>query len=527
MDYPAIFHSPSIPAVADALVGRWDRRLKDQSLSKLAELLADTVYRERLRFEEERGHDEEVELIDHAARAIGSGGRGPLLEAIRALVRSYAHEIHHPFSERAYGVATRLLPNALTNLVTATDPRRLLLRDLDPGSRIGIHGDVELIQRLAKTSTIILAPTHLSNLDSPLIGYVLYRSGLPPFAYGAGLNLFSNPMMAFWMSRLGAYTVDRRKQGRIYKDTLKDYSTELLQRGCHSLFFPGGTRSRSGRIEKSVKKGLLGTGLQAWQETLAEGHTRDVFVVPLTLSTSLVLEAETLVRDSLSREGKQRYIIVDDEFSQPRRVASYLRRVANLDEAVHVTFGTPLDLMGNPVDAEGHSLGPQGQRIDRRRYVCDGEGEVQWDPQRDRVYTERLSRKLVQAYHRDNVALSTHVAALAAWRVLCRANPGIDTWQLVRLDRTARSLMRAEVQAEVARVLEEIGALQQQERIRTALPRQAEEVLDTAMTRFASYHSRPAIEVRGQDLEVDPELLHFYRNRLTGYGLEGADGGVA
>ena len=80
-----------------------------------------------------------------------------------------------------------------------------------------------------------------------------------------------------------------------------------------------------------------------------------------------MLEAETLMRDNLAREGKQRYIIGDDEFSQPRTVASFLRRILALDEGVHVTFGAPMDPLGNPVDERGRSLGPQGKPIDRRR----------------------------------------------------------------------------------------------------------------------------------------------------------------
>ncbi|MCP4807895.1 MAG: hypothetical protein GY913_24800 [Proteobacteria bacterium] len=521
-EYPSIFKSPSIPSVSKALVARWEKRLDALELDALADLVADTVYKERLRFEDEPGHDKEVSDIDAAAKAISQRSRSALCSAVRRLVRSYAHEIHHPFSTRAYGLATRVLPSALTNLVTASDPRRLLLRETDPGRRIAIHGDVDQIKRLAEKGTLILAPTHLSNLDSPLIGYVLFNSGLPPFSYGAGLNLFSNPMMAFWMSRLGAYTVDRRKRGRIYKQTLKDYSTEILRRGCHSLFFPGGTRSRSGRVEHSLKKGLLGTGVRAWQEQLAErSPTSDVFVVPLTLSTSLVLEAETLVRDSLSREGKSRYIIVDDEFSQPRRVASYLTRVANLDESVHVTFGTPLDVMGNPVDADGNSLGPDGEAIDRKRYVCNDDGQVEWDDQRDQIYTQRLSKALVRSYHRDNVALPTHVAALAAWRCLARQNPGLDTWRLVRVERSGRQLDRAEVLQEIQRIRGELNALRQRDRIRTSLPGDAEHLLETAIQRFGSYHSRPAIEARGQRVDIDPELCLFYRNRLHGYGLEG------
>ncbi len=92
-DYPAIFRSPSIPAVADALVGRWEMRAEDMDVVALAELLADTVYLERLRFEEEVGHEEEVADIDAAARAVAQGSRGALTTSLRRLVRAYAEEM--------------------------------------------------------------------------------------------------------------------------------------------------------------------------------------------------------------------------------------------------------------------------------------------------------------------------------------------------------------------------------------------------------------------------------------------------
>ena len=520
-EHPAIFKSPAVPDVARALVGRLRADLSGFSDAAALDLLADTVYQERLRFEEDGADEHELRDIDAGARAIARGDRHAVDDAILGLVRSYAEEIHNPFSTRAYGLATRVLPRALTNLVTATDPRRLLTGDIDPARRIVVGGHLEQVIELSKRATVILAPTHLSNLDSPLIGYVLHMVGLPPFAYGAGLNLFSNPMMAFWMSRLGAYTVDRRKRGRLYKLVLKAYSSEVLSRGFHSLFFPGGTRSRSGRVESSVKKGLLGTGLRAWQENLARGGD-DIFVVPLNLSTSLVLEAETLIRDSLAREGKQRYIIADDEFSRPRTVASYLSRVANLDEAIHVVFGQPLDLMGNLVDREGHSLGPSGERIDRTRYVCDAEGNVEHDPQRDRVYTDRLSKALVRAFFRNNVALSTHVAAFCGWEELRAHHPHLDTWRLVRVDPSHRILDRRAVLGRITRVRAALSAQVLQEKVRMAVPDSAEAILETAIARFGSFHTRPAVRHSGGALLVDPELLLFYRNRLVGYELEDA-----
>lgn len=518
---PAIFDPPSTADVTAALLARHEARLAQKVGPPLAELLADTVYQERLRFEEERPLPEEQRLVDLAARAVARGGEDALRAAASALIAAYADEIHNHFSVPTYRMATRVLPWALTTLVTTPSPKRLLGGDIDPKQRLRVQGEIEQVRRLSELGTVLITPTHLSNLDSPLIGYAVYACGLPPVAYGAGLNLFTNPVMSWFMRRLGTYIVDRRKQGHLYKETLKDYSVELLKRGVHSLFFPGGTRSRSGMVEKKLKKGLLGTALRAWQENIAAGaKEKNIFVVPMTLSTSLVLEAETLARDALAREGKSRFIIVDDEFSKTRTVASFLGRVLNLDESVHMTFSRPLDVFGNPVDEDGRSLGPSGQVIDRSRYVCDASGAVEWDEQRDHVYTDRLAEALVAAFHRDNVALSTHVAAMAAWCLLAAQHPGVDTWRTVRLARSESLLPRPALLREIERLLMAIAALESTGKIRSALPAGAEATLEEAMGRFLSFHTRPALSPSGDAIQSDPELVYFYKNRLVGYGLE-------
>ena len=52
---------------------------------------------------------------------------------------------------------------------------------------------------------------------------------------------------------IGVLKGSRHNQA-LYLETLKMYSNLAIQRGAHSLFFPGGTRSRSGQIEIAVKK---------------------------------------------------------------------------------------------------------------------------------------------------------------------------------------------------------------------------------------------------------------------------------
>src|SRR5690606_21927872 len=126
-----------------------------------------------------------------------------------------------------------------------------------------------------------------------LIGFAIDELGLPPLTYGAGLNLFRNPIIGRFMHTLGAYTVDRRKRDPLYKLVLKEYATVSLEFGQDNLFFPGGARSRSGAIERRLKKGLLGCSVAAYRNMVSPGRHRSgktgVYIVPCTISYPLVL----------------------------------------------------------------------------------------------------------------------------------------------------------------------------------------------------------------------------------------------
>ena len=75
--------------------------------------------------------------------------------------------------------------------------------------------------------------------------------GFPPVIYGAGKNLFTNPIISFFMHNLGAYRVDRRIRVSLYKDVLKLYSQVMIERGYHSrCFFRAERVAGSGMIEK-------------------------------------------------------------------------------------------------------------------------------------------------------------------------------------------------------------------------------------------------------------------------------------
>jgi glycerol-3-phosphate O-acyltransferase len=511
-----LFHPKPRDLVIRDLVNRSRRRFDALPEPALEAVLEDALWHERKRLE--RKHDApEHGPLDALARALVRGSRRERTEAGLTLVRGWADEIHGRFDPRVYGVATRFLPRALTALLSGRSGRLRDWQPLEPSeTRIQVRGPLELLHQLSREATLILAPTHVSNLDSPLVGLVLYLAGLPPFVYGAGLNLFENKVIGWWMHRLGAYTVDRTKKAALYKDVLKDYSVRSLTTRHHSLFFPGGTRARSGELEAKLKKGLLGTGIVAWQEMLAAGRAdSEVYVVPCTLSMSLVLEAATLIEDHLAESGKQRYIITDDEFAQPRRLAAFVNRVLDLDSAVVARFGHPLDVLGNPVDPDPAARRAQAER--RKGYVLGRDGQVEWDDQRDHVYTQRLSEALCDGFVENTEVLATHAAAAAAWNCVARQVGSTDPFRVVRSPiekrRIAPDTYRQELGALLDRVRREAAA--GRGHVSTLEP-DVDAVLATALDRFGRYHRSRALARRGSELVVeDPKLCFYYRNRLT------------
>lgn len=513
--------NPSHRAMDEALMGRIDGLLAAMSDEERTTYLSDTVYQERLRFARAPNDvsTKERDRVERLARALSEGGDAARSASAR-LVRAYSHEIHNRFSERTFGAAMRLAPAAFSGLLSSSEGTGWSWPTWDGAKRVTIQGPVEQIRALAPTHTLVFAPTHVSNLDSPLIGYALHLAGLPPCTYGAGLNLFSNPIMGFLMSRLGAYTVDRRKTHRLYKDVLKAYSTELIARGAHSLFYPGGTRARTGEVETTLKRGLLGTGIAAWQEGLQAGHASpEVLVVPVTISCSLVLEAETLIEDALAATGRSRYIISDDEFSEPTTVLRYVRRLMDLDASVVVRFGAPLDLVGNTVDAGGVSLDGMGRSFDRRRYVCDRNLRVVRDEQRDRVYTNHLAAALCASYRRDTVVLPSMVAANAAWRCLAARHPHLDTYGLALLSGHERWVDRDDLVLAVEQTALAVEARAAAGQIQHMLPSghdRAQQILSGAVEAFSAFHSRRTLAFEDWRVLVDPRLALYYGNRLMG-----------
>ena len=495
----------------------------------LETLINDTLYHEQRRLEREDPRDPatraDLAFYQRIRREIRQAGSLELRSLLERMARRFADEIVGNFDQRVYKITTTIVPTGLSLLLGAMSPRKLA----SPSSlrqtlreHIQIQGAVDHVRSLLDRGTLVVVPTHSSHLDSIALGYAVYLMGMPPLLYGAGLNLFTNPLISFFMQNLGAYRVDRKKSAGLYKDVLKEYAICALELGYSNLFFPGGTRSRSGAVEQKLKKGLLGTATTAYVRNLRARRSKpNLYFVPCTISYKLVLEAETLVDDYLKEVGKSRYIIEDDEFSKPRRVLNFLSNVVSLDSRVVITFSAPLDVVGNRVDREGRSLDPRGRAVDPVAYVSR-DSEPVHDEQRDAQYTREVADAIGAAFLRDNVVMSTHIVAQVMLELIRRKNPELDLYRLLRTGGSESSFEVSELALEVERLVGSLRGLSGGPRLGEELEQHdARLIVDDALRHFKTYHTQPALVRRGERvIHRDRNLLYYYANRLRGYDFE-------
>jgi len=493
-------------------------------------LINDTLYHEKKRLETDRQsptRGQDLAFWEGIRARLGKAGEGELKALLVAIVDRFAEEVRGNFSPWVYGMATKFVPRALPVLLNAMSPKRLMSRGMPSiAETIAIRGDVERLRRANELGTVILAPTHLSNMDSPVIGYALFAMGLPPFTYGAGLNLFANPLLSFFMRNLGAYRVDRRKTAPLYKDILKEYATVSLELGQPNLFFPGGTRARSGEVEQRLKLGLLSSGLRAYINNLQRKKERpNIYVVTCTINYHLVLEAESLITDYLKQEGKSRYIITDDESSRPRKILQFTQNLVNLDSRITVNVGDVLDPFGNHVDDAGESVDGHGRRVDITRYVVDKGDRPVHLPQRDRVFTRQCGDAIGASFKRHNEILSTHVAAFTLFETIRGRHPELDLYRLIRTGDEGTGIPVRDLVRNVAFTLAALRQRDAEGQITldrdTVAQGDAAATVQAALRHFGTYHARPVMVRRGDRVFTeDMTVLYYYSNRLRGYGVE-------
>ncbi|BDD09221.1 hypothetical protein FUAX_16530 [Fulvitalea axinellae] len=451
---------------------------------------------------------------------------------LRDIVGRYSEEIAGNFKESHYKLTRALVTFGLTRFLNGARLKgidRFFRNELSLMDKIHIVGETDRLRSLAKKGTVVMVPTHFSNLDSVVIGWVINTLGLPPLIYGAGLNLFNLKLFAYFMNSLGAYKVDRRKKNLVYVETLKTYSSLALQKGIHSLFFPGGTRSRSGKLEKRLKLGLLSTAIEAqrtnYQNAEKNGEKPGkIFVVPVCLNYNFVFEAEQLIKDYLKRQGQERYYIDSEHFSSSFGILKFIFKFMMKGADVSVSIGKPMDLFGNFVDDEGDAFDQYGRKISMADYFKSGEG-VDENLQRETVYTRMLGDRIIEEFHRINRVSSAHLAAFVTFHMLRKRHRKLDLYSLLRLSGEELVVNYDELRETFIRLRDVIFRYKKEGRIGVAdhmSSKDIDKLIREGVDNCGMYHPKRPLrfDKKGNVTTQDINTLYYYSNRLVGYGLE-------
>lgn len=504
----------------------------------LRDELARTLYSERIRVTQTPWKADALDekdfwsRIKHDMVQIAADHDSPQaerhIELLERIVTRYANEIAGVFDPGAYQFAKGFTTTLFARLLNASQGQgiqRFYKMRSNLHDKIHLVGQIDQIRELAKKGTVVMVPTHFSNLDSMLIGWAIQSIGLPPFLYGAGLNLFGIKIMAWFMSRLGAYKVDRRKKNTLYLETLKAYSTLSLRKECNGLFFPGGTRSRSGMLEKKLKLGLLSTAMEAQRLNFLEdgNQAKKIFVVPVTINYNFVLEAQSLIDQHLKHSGQEQYYVENDDFSTTMKIAKFIYNFFNASSEIAVRFGRPIDLFGNRLDWEGNSLDPQGKMVDISRYFYSN-GEISRDLQRDGEYTKMLGDRIVKAYHTEAVVMCSHVLAFVGFNLIQRKYRKMDLFGLMRLPTEDLIIPQEQLFQAVETLLPALRNMRASKQLkleRRLKKGTVDEVIEKGMENLGVYHAKMPLvrNSEGDYITEDIKLLYFYHNRTVGYDL--------
>ncbi|MBP6398379.1 MAG: 1-acyl-sn-glycerol-3-phosphate acyltransferase [Saprospiraceae bacterium] len=512
----------------------FDRILRNSSQG-LEDILAKTIYLESQRI---KSNPWKVDPTDDAefwrtmanslTEALKSSDKeAHLKDMLRRIVHRYNEEIVGNFNPSTFRFARKFLTvffKRIFNRFKAPGQRWFWGNKNDLLNKIKLRGYVDETRSLFTKGTVVIVPTHFSNLDSITIGYALDMvGGMPALSYGAGLNLFEVEIVAYFINRLGAYKVDRRKKNPVYLECLTSMASYALYKGVPNIFFPGGTRSRSGALENKLKYGLLGSAIEAQRLMMENGKQDKIYIVPLVISYNFVLEAKSLIEQHLMAIGKEKY----QRSRESKNIGSkwnYFKLFFSKQSEMVLSFGEPMDVLGNRVDEEGHSLDKNCNPLSLREYFML-EGELAESAQRESVYTRILAEKVLDSYFRNNVVLSSHLVAFVAFRMLLNQRKDLSLFAILRLNASEFSINADDFTRQLEILVDHMKTMEVEGKLRLSdeIFKPIDQLILHGIEMLGSYHIEKVLGLDDQRKLLFTQhikLLYFYANRLEGYDFE-------
>lgn len=189
---------------------------------------------------------------------------------------------------------------------------------------------IEGIARLTQQHPVVFLPSHKSNLDHPVLQYMLHENGFPPNHTAGGINMNFFPLGPL-VRRSGVFFIRRTfKDNEVYKMVLRNYIDFLVEKRFPLEWYVEGGRSRSGKL-LPPRFGLLAYVVDAYRR----GCSDDVYLLPVSIAYDQISDVGDYAAEQ--RGGaKER-----ESFGWFLRV---LRRLGRRYGKIQIRFGEPLSL---------------------------------------------------------------------------------------------------------------------------------------------------------------------------------------
>ena len=488
-------------------------KLKDKSI---IEEIRNTLYREKLRINKIPWKadlpDDKIfwEKIKKHLNEIENNKEVSKFEKkiLSKIISRYTKEITGNFKRTHFSFSRRIIVTFFARLLN-TARLRNPFGNLGLTSKINIIGKIKRLRKLSKRGTIIMVPTHFSHIDSALIGWVISFLGLPAFMYGAGLVLYNMKLFSYFLNSLGAYKVDRRKKHLLYLETLKTYTEEAIINNCHNLFYPAGTRSRSGAIEEKLKLGLLGSTLEAQKEL--DNQNKKIFIVPVTFNYQFVLEGPALINQYLSSNNQDRFYLKNLGYSSSFKILSFISKFFTKSNRISVSFGKAMDVFGNFVDNKG-DVNKKNLNIDLyKNYYKKAE------------ILNNLSKNIISEHKAGTQVFSSMLIAYVSFKLILKKFKNLEVYNILRLPNDELEIQIDFIKKYYKKTINSIRELESKNKIKCSkeidLP--IEEQIKMGCENLGLYHPIKPIKLEKNKIQIkNIKMLFYYHNRLTGFNLK-------
>ena len=353
-----------------------------------------------------------------------------------------------------------------------------------------------------------MVPTHFTHLDSALIGWTISYLGLPAFMYGAALVLYNMNLFAYFLNSLGAYKVDRRKKHLLYLETLKTYTKQAIINDCHNLFYPGGTRSRSGSIEEKLKLGLLGSALDAQKEL--DNQNKKVFIVPVTFNYQFVLEAPALINQYISSNNPDKFYLENLGYSNSVKIITFLIKFFSKSNRISVSFGKPMDIFGNSVNKKGF-ISKNNKIIFNNDYSKKAE------------ILNTLSKKIVQEHKAGTQVFSSMLIAFLSFEIIINKYKKLELYDILKLPNDELEIEVIYFKKFYNKAIKVIQELASNNKIKLSdeISYPIDKQIKIGCGSLGLYHPIRPVQLKNNTIKIkNIKMLYYYHNRLVGFNLK-------